>query len=172
MHRHSIIFKLRKSSPFLLYSLIFSSIFLLLSFLVTSWIPLELKSLCSNRTSSQFFFMLHWSACFCTFLLLWVYSMLMVLVLDVPGGASCKEPTCRCRRPKRQGFDPWVGKIPWRRAWQPTPVFLPGESHGQRSLVGYSSWSLKESDTTEASQHTLVSLPLSFHLLAFLKKKI
>ena len=36
------------------------------------------------------------------------------------------------------GFDPWVGKIPWRRAWQPTPVFLPGESHGQRSLAGYS----------------------------------
>ena len=40
----------------------------------------------------------------------------------------------------RCGFDPWVGKIPWRRAWQPTPVFLPGESHGQRSLVGYSPW--------------------------------
>jgi len=39
---------------------------------------------------------------------------------------------------KRPGFSPWVGKIPWRRAWQPTPVFLPGESHGQRSLVGYS----------------------------------
>ena len=41
-------------------------------------------------------------------------------------------------RGKRHGFDPWVGKIPWRRAWQPTPVFLPGESHGQRSLVSYS----------------------------------
>ena len=40
--------------------------------------------------------------------------------------------------PKRHGFDPWVRKIPWRREWQPTPVFLPGESHGQRSLVGYS----------------------------------
>ena len=39
---------------------------------------------------------------------------------------------------QRQGFDPWVGKIPWRRAWQPAPVFLPGESHEQRSLVGYS----------------------------------
>ena len=47
------------------------------------------------------------------------------------------------------GFDPWVGKIPWRRAWQPTPVFLPGESHGQRSLAGYSPWGRKESDTTE-----------------------
>ena len=46
-------------------------------------------------------------------------------------------------------FDPWVGKIPWRRKWQPTPVLLPGKSHGQRSLVGYSPWDHKESDTTE-----------------------
>ena len=49
----------------------------------------------------------------------------------------------------RLRFDPSVGKIPWRRAWQPTPVFLPGESHGQRSLVGYSPRGHKESDTTE-----------------------
>ena len=55
-----------------------------------------------------------------------------------PGGASGKEPTCQCRRHRRQGFDPWVRKIPWRRAWQPTPAFLPGESHGQRSLASYS----------------------------------
>ena len=47
------------------------------------------------------------------------------------------------------GFDPWVRKIPWRREWQPTPVVLPGESHGQRNLVGYSPWGHKESDTTE-----------------------
>jgi len=45
----------------------------------------------------------------------------------------------------------WVGKIPWRRAWQPTPVFLPGESHEQRSLAGYSPQGHKESDTTEAT---------------------
>ena len=51
-------------------------------------------------------------------------------------------------------FDPWVGKIPWRRACQPTPLFLPGESHGQRSLEGYSPWGCKESDTTEATEHT------------------
>ena len=56
-----------------------------------------------------------------------------------PGSASGKEPTCQCRRHKRCGFNPWVGKIPWRRAWQPTAVFLPGESYGQRSLLGYSS---------------------------------
>ena len=52
----------------------------------------------------------------------------------------------RCGRP---GFDPWVGKIPWRRNWQPTPVLLPGKSHGRRSVVGYSPWGRKESDTTE-----------------------
>jgi len=44
----------------------------------------------------------------------------------------------------RHRFDPWVGKIPWRKAWQPTPVFLPGVSHGQRSLVGYSPHDYKE----------------------------
>ena len=54
-----------------------------------------------------------------------------------PGGANGKEPTSQCRRHERHGFDSWVGKIPWRRAWQPTPVFFAGESHGQRSLVGY-----------------------------------
>ena len=48
---------------------------------------------------------------------------------------SATESTCQCRR---LGFHPWVRKIPWRRKWQPNPVFLPGESHGQRSLVGYS----------------------------------
>ena len=60
-----------------------------------------------------------------------------------------KESTYRCRRHRRCRFDPWVRKIPWRRKWQPTPVFLPGESHGHRSLVGCSSWHPKELDTTE-----------------------
>ena len=55
-----------------------------------------------------------------------------------------------CLQHGRPEFDPWVGKIPWRRAWQPTPVFLPRESHGQRSLVGYSPRGRKESATTEA----------------------
>ena len=49
----------------------------------------------------------------------------------------------------RLGFSPWVGKIPRRRKWQPSPILLPGESHGQRSLMGYSPWGLKELDTTE-----------------------
>ena len=58
--------------------------------------------------------------------------------MGFPGGTSGKESAFKCRRHKTHGFDPWVGKIPWRRKWQPTPVFLPGKSHGQRSLVGYS----------------------------------
>ena len=66
--------------------------------------------------------------------------------MGFPGGASGKNPTCQCRRCR---FDPWVRKIPWRRIQQPTPVFLPGESHGQRSLVGYSPQDHKELDTTE-----------------------
>ena len=68
-----------------------------------------------------------------------------------PGGISGKEPACQLRRCR---FNPWVGKIPWRRKWQPTPVFLPGESHGQRSLVGYDPQGHKESGTTEVTQHT------------------
>ena len=54
---------------------------------------------------------------------------------------SGKESTCQCRKCK---FDPWVGKIPWRRKWRPTPVFMPGKSHRHSSLVGYSLWGHKE----------------------------
>ena len=57
-------------------------------------------------------------------------------------------------------FDPWVGKIPWRRKWQPTPVFLPGEFHGQRSLAGYSPWDGKESDTTVRLTFTFFSVEI------------
>ena len=80
--------------------------------------------------------------------------------LGFPGGASGKEPACCWRRLKRHGFDPWVGKIPWRRARQPTPVFLPGEPHGQRSLAGYSPWGREESDTTEVTAHTHTHTPM------------
>ena len=68
-----------------------------------------------------------------------------------PGGTRGKEPACNCRRRKRHGLNPWVGKIPCRRAQQPTPVFLPGEALGQRSLVGYSSQGRNESDRTEVT---------------------
>ena len=71
-------------------------------------------------------------------------------------GFSSKESACNAGA-TGNGFDPCVRKIPCRRAWQPTPVSLPGESHGQRSLVGCSPWSLKESDTTERlSTHACV----------------
>jgi len=55
-------------------------------------------------------------------------------------------------------FNPWVRRIPWRRTYQPTPIFLPGEFHGQRSLVGYSPWGHKEFNTTEATErkHTYI----------------
>ena len=56
----------------------------------------------------------------------------------VPRWYSIKDSACQCRRCKRCRFNPWVRKIPWSRKWQPTPVFLPGKSHGQRSLAGYS----------------------------------
>ena len=59
---------------------------------------------------------------------------------------------------RKLGFDPWVGKIPWRRKWLPIPVFLPGEFHGQMSLVGYRPWGHKESDMTE--QLTLFTLQI------------
>ena len=80
-----------------------------------------------------------------------------------PGGASGKEYTHRRRRCQRCRFNPWVGKISWRRKWQPAPIFLPGESHGQRSLVGYSPWGRKKLDTimhapTQASQNCFSSV--------------
>ena len=60
-----------------------------------------------------------------------------------------KGSTCQC---KRLRFNPWVRKIPWRRKWQPAPVFLSGKSHGQKSLMGYNLWDGKESDVTEDAQ--------------------
>ena len=64
----------------------------------------------------------------------------------------CSGKYSTCRRYKKCGFDPWVGKIPWSRKWQATPMFLPGESQGQRSLVGCCLWGRTESDTTKATQ--------------------
>ena len=70
---------------------------------------------------------------------------------DLPGGASGSKAVCQCRRHTRCGFYSQVRKLLQRRAWQMTPVFLPGESHGQRSPESCSPWSRKESDTTEAT---------------------
>ena len=76
--------------------------------------------MCSHKYTAVFLNNFYWS----------------ILDLGFPGGASGKEPACQYRRCKRDMFDPWVGKISSRRAWQPTPVFLPRESHRRRSLVG------------------------------------
>ena len=67
----------------------------------------------------------------------WLIFIVVVFVLWLSG----KESACRHRRGR---FDPWIGKIPWRRKWHPTPVLFPGKSHGQRSLAGYTPCSLKE----------------------------
>ena len=74
-------------------------------------------------------------------------------IVGFPGDASTKESSCHSRGCKRLRFDPWVRKIPWRRNWKPTPVFLAGKLHGQRSLAGYSPQGHKEEDTTE-QEHT------------------
>ena len=71
--------------------------------------------------------------------------------MDLRGGSVVKNPAAM-QEIQETGFDPWVRKIRWRRAWQPIPVFLPGEPYGQRSLVGYSPQHPKEWDTTEAAE--------------------
>ena len=74
--------------------------------------------------------------------------------LHFPYTASGKQCACQCRRHKTQGFDFWSGKTPWRMKGQPTPVFLPGESHGQRSLVGCRPWGCRGLDMTGVTEHT------------------
>ena len=74
-----------------------------------------------------------------------------------PRWHSGEESACQCRRRRRCKFSPWIGKIPWSRKWQPTPIFLLWESHGQRNLAVYSPWGRKDSDMTEwlsAHSHT------------------
>ena len=76
-----------------------------------------------------------------------------------------KNPPCQCRRGKRQGLDPRVGKIPQGRAWKPTPDLLPGEFYGQRSLVGYGPQVCKESDATEVAQHAHTCFKLDWRFV-------
>ena len=73
----------------------------------------------------------------------------------------------QCRKCRWLQFDPWIRKIAWRREWQPTSVLLPGESHGQRILVGCSPWSCKESDMTEATELTVSLLSYDTLLKSF-----
>ena len=71
------------------------------------------------------------------------FKSLRHLFYGFPVGSAVRDPPTMQDACRRCGFDPWVGKIPWRRKWQPTPVFLPGKSHEQRSLAGYSPWSCR-----------------------------
>ena len=80
------------------------------------------------------------------------------------GSSNSKEFCLQCGRP---GFDPWVRKIPWRRTWQPTPVFLSGEFHRQRNLVDCSPWGCKELNTTERLTHIRVAY---YTMISYLKK--
>ena len=109
--------------------------------------------------SGLLFYLVSWST-FCWFILdlCWLYikqyswwplihpSSRVMRYESSPWRLRWSRTHLQRRRPK---FDPWIGKIPWRRRWQSTPVFLPEKSHGQRSLAGYSPWGHKESDTTE-----------------------
>ena len=107
--------------------------------------------LCSLvRISTTYLWTLSFSYATCTFLSLLIFS-LPTLPLGTSLVAQRLKHCLECRRP---GFDPWLGKIPWRRKWQPTPVLLPGESHGGRSLVGYSLWGRKESEHNWATSLT------------------
>ena len=78
-----------------------------------------------------------------------------IFAVDFPG-SSVVESIWQCQRCRQLGFSPQVGTIPWRRKWHPTPVFLPGGSHGQRGLVGYRPWGRRESDTAEHKHKTAI----------------
>ena len=96
-------------------------------------------------------FLFHWRPYICFFktaTLFAIYSSgilskSMIVVGESQVVQLVKNPPAQFKRFKRHGFNPWVGKIPWRRKWQPTPVFLSGKSCGQRSLVGYRPWVAK-----------------------------
>ena len=75
-----------------------------------------------------------------------------MMIPGLPGGPVVKNLPAK-QQMQVQGFDPWVGKIPWRRKWRPTPVFFPGKSHRQRSLMGYNPWGGKQSDTNDRVNH-------------------
>ena len=88
----------------------------------------------------------------------------MICDLGFIGGADVGD-SCQCRRLRRLRFNLWIGRIPWSRKWQPTPLFFPGESQGQRSLEDYNPWSHKELDVTKrVSTHGMrsrwISLPM------------
>ena len=104
--------------------------------------------------------------CVCVYIYIYIYicrtSQVALVLKNLPANAGDV---------KRHGFNPWAGEIPWSGAWQPTPIFLPAESHGQRNLVGYNPWDHKELDTTEALS-THIYLCIHIYMLNFLYFKI
>ena len=87
----------------------------------------------------------------------WIFTGLInrcIYILGLLGGANGKESACKCQRHKRRGFSPWVGKIPLRRQWQSTSVFLPANFHEQRSLRSYSPWFAKSQTELSINKHT------------------
>ena len=159
--------------------LLFQSGFPLFLFLL--WFPcLGLPKLCwiiVVRVGTLVFFLIleemlsafhHWENVSCGFIIYGLYNV------ELPGDASGKEPACQCRGCKRCGFNPWTGKIPWRGAQQPTPVFLPGECHGQRSQSGNSPQGHAQSDTAEVTEHSTqrcLLCPFSEECFFFLNHK-
>ena len=102
------------------------------------WIKAEVKTIKNNKWDSHLFMY---------YPIYYLFIINYPIYLFIPSG---KESICQCRRHRRSKFDPWVGKIPWRMKWQPTPVFLLGKFHKQRSLpVGYSPGGCNELDMTE-----------------------
>ena len=95
------------------------------------------------------------------------------MVLELPWWYSGKESACQCRRRKRCRFHPWVRKMPWEKKWQPDTVFLPGKSHGQRSLADRSQWGCKELNTTkQRSTHITHSMNnIMFSIIQFTEEK-
>ena len=90
------------------------------------------------------------------------------LQVGFPGGTSGKESACQCRSHRSYKFSLWVGKIPWRRKWHPTPVFLPGESHGQRSLACYSPWGRRVRLSDYACVHHSLMYDFKYYLFTSL----
>ena len=86
-----------------------------------------------------------------TIMVPYMYYQFIYVLSGLPWWLGGKESACQFRT---HGFDPWVGKIPWRREWQQTPVFLPRKSQGQRRLAGYSPWGHKKSDMTATNTYT------------------
>ena len=102
--------------------------------------------------SNQFVHSMH----VCVYLYIYVYVCVCICMYGFPWWLSGKEFTYQCRR---HAFNPWVRKIPWRRKWQPTPVFLPGKSHGQRSLAGCSPWDHERVGHNSVSKQQTSSFP-------------